>query len=327
MARELLQIDEPGTALRLAGRAIIDLAGTNQAMVLIGGERPFCVAFERDGPAKTVDSSHPWYATAHQRMTTGPGVAHPRSTVMVAVPQAHPVAVLVVASAMECALEICEHQLTTLEIALEFTAAILGRIQVRSALEQLVTTQYSALAEQVQEHADELARRDLAACDMLSLSLTDVLTGLNNRRGFFARAEPLYRLALRQQHGSMVVYADIDGLKAVNDTLGHAAGDQMIRDAAAVLSESLRNADILARMGGDEFVAYAMADAQPQALLARLEQALLAFNHLQQRPYQLSLSVGMVSCDAAGSMSLNDYIQQADRAMYQHKRRRPNQGD
>ena len=322
MARELLQIDEPGAVLRLAGRAIVEFSGAHEALLLIGGEAPLCVVFGLDETVGVAHTLHPWYSAAHQRMTGGPSVANPTGTLMVAVPQAQPMAVLVVSVAAGCALELTLRQAATLETALELTAATLGRIQVRSSLEQLVTTQYTQLAEKAQEHADELARRDLAARDMLSLSLTDVLTGLNNRRGFFARAEPLYRLAQRQHRGSAVVYADIDGLKPVNDTLGHAMGDQMIRDAASVLGASLRETDVLARMGGDEFVAYALDEAQPHALLFRLQQTLDAFNRLQQRPYQLSLSVGMVSCDPAGSATLNDCIKQADRAMYEHKRRR-----
>jgi len=322
MARELLQIDEPGAVLRLAGCAIVELSGANEALLLIGGEAPLCVAFGRDETAGAAHSLHPWYPTAVERMTGGPGVANPTGTLVVAVPQAQPVAVLVVAFPADRTLEFVQRQAATLETALELTAATLGRIQVRSSLEQLVTTQYTQLAEKAQEHANELARRDLAARDMLSLSLTDVLTGLNNRRGFFARAEPLYRLAQRQYRDSAVVYADIDGLKPVNDTLGHAMGDQMIRDAASVLSASLRDADVLARMGGDEFVAYALDEARPHALLTRLQRSLNAFNRLQQRPYQLSLSVGMVSCDPAGSATLSDCIQQADRAMYELKHRR-----
>ncbi|WP_220459810.1 GGDEF domain-containing protein [Rugamonas fusca] len=322
MARELLQIDEPSAVLRLAGRAIVELSGATEALLLIGGESPLGVAFGCDGTASSAHVQHPWYAAAHARMTGGPSVPAPTGTLMVAVPQAQPIAVLLAACPVGSTPEIARRQAATLETALELTAATLGRIQVRSSLEQLVTTQYTQLAERTQEHADELARRDLAARDMLSLSLTDVLTGLNNRRGFFVRTEPLFRLAQRQHRGSALVYVDIDALKVVNDTLGHAVGDQMIRDAAAVLRASLRDADVLARMGGDEFVAYALDEAQPHALLSRLQQALDAFNRLRQRPYLLSLSAGMVSCDPAASTTLSDYIQQADDAMYEHKRRR-----
>jgi diguanylate cyclase (GGDEF)-like protein len=305
--------------LRLTGRAIIELLGEHEALLLIGGDAPLCVTFQQDGAVRLADTQHPWYAIAHARMTAAPAAGQ-TSTRVLAVPQEWPMAVLVAAPATATQ-EIALRQTTALEMALELTTATLGRIQVRSSLEQLVTMQYARLADNAKEHADELTRRDLTAREMLSLSLTDVLTGLNNRRGFFARAEPLFRLAQRQRRSSAVLYADIDGLKPVNDTLGHALGDQMIRDAATVLSASLRDADVLARMGGDEFVAYTMDQRQPHSLLSRLQRALDAFNQARQCPYQLSLSVGMVPCDPAAGSTLSEHIQQADHAMYEHKRR------
>lgn len=320
LARELLQIDEPGAALRLTGRAMAGMLGRQGALLLIGGEAPLCVTLEHDGAVRSADTRHPWYATAHARLSGGPGSAGPAGTLVLAVPQARPMAVLVAAPPASTP-EIALRRSAALEMALELSTATLGRIQVRSTLEQLVTIQYAQLADKAKEHADELTRRDLSAREMLSLSLTDVLTGLNNRRGFFARAEPLFRLAQRQRRDSAVVYADIDGLKPVNDSLGHAMGDQMIRDAGTVLRASLRDADVLARMGGDEFVAYAMDQGPPPALLSRLQRALDAFNQSRQRPYQLSLSVGMVPCDPAAEPTLNELIQQADLAMYEHKRR------
>lgn len=95
-----------------------------------------------------------------------------------------------------------------------------------------------------------------------------------------------------------VIYADIDGLKLVNDRLGHAAGDQLIKDASAVLRESLRDSDVLARFGGDEFVAFVLDDAHPRVMLARLRDNLHAFNLMQERTYHLAVSAGAVRCDA-----------------------------
>jgi diguanylate cyclase (GGDEF)-like protein len=156
---------------------------------------------------------------------------------------------------------------------------------------------------------------------MRALALTDVLTGLNNRRGFFVQAEHMFRLARRKHAGCAVIYADIDGLKLVNDQLGHEMGDRLIRDTAAVLRESLRDTDVLARLGGDEFVALALEDAHPRLILRRLKKNLHAFNLMQERTYSLSISAGIVQCDPYGDTSLLDYVQQADQEMYAHKRR------
>jgi diguanylate cyclase (GGDEF)-like protein len=200
--------------------------------------------------------------------------------------------------------------------------AALGRMQSHSSLEQLVYAQYEQMADTAQAHADELARRDVAEVEMRKLSLTDVLTGLHNRRGFFIHAEQVFKLAQRKQARSAVIFADVDGLKHVNDERGHETGDQLIRDAAAVFRESFRDADVIARLGGDEFVAYTLDDGQPDIILSRLHANLHAFNLLQERPFRVSISAGIVQCDPASEQNLLNYVELADRQMYLHKRRR-----
>jgi GGDEF domain-containing protein len=90
-------------------------------------------------------------------------------------------------------------------------------------LEQLVCDQREEMANTSVTHAAELTRRDEAATEMRMLSLTDVLTGLYNRRGFFLQAEQIYKLARRKHTQSAAIFADVDGLKQVNDKLGHDA--------------------------------------------------------------------------------------------------------
>jgi diguanylate cyclase (GGDEF)-like protein len=204
---------------------------------------------------------------------------------------------------------------------LELSVATLGRISARNLLEDLVSTQYEQMADTAQAHADELTRRDESEREMRAFSLTDVLTGLNNRRGFFVQAEHMFKLARRKHGGSTVIYADIDGLKLVNDQLGHATGDQLIRDAAAVIRESLRDSDVLARFGGDEFVAFVLDDAHPRVILARLRDKLQAFNLSRDRAYQLAISAGAVRCDPGSNAALVDYVQSAGREMYLYKQR------
>jgi diguanylate cyclase (GGDEF)-like protein len=154
------------------------------------------------------------------------------------------------------------------------------------------------------------------------LSLTDVLTGLYNRRGFFLQAEQIYKLARRKRTNSAVIFADIDGLKRVNDELGHDAGDRLIRDAAFIFRASFRQADVVARLGGDEFVAYTLDDEQASVILQRIEANLSAFNLMQERPYAVSMSAGVVQCDAGGEQPLSHYVYLADQQMYVQKRSR-----
>lgn len=323
MSRELMQVDDAVAALALAGRTLIELVKADRALLLVRGDISESMGFDRAGSPHAVDSHHGWHRMAMERMGHGAGstaMPSPR-TMVVGVPTQQAMAVLVVAWEHDAGPEAWRERGRILETVLELSIATLGRISMRSSLEGLVSTQYEQMASTAQAHADELARRDEVEGEIRALSLTDVLTGLNNRRGFFVQAEHIFKLAQRKRTGSLVIYADIDDLKLVNDQLGHDTGDRLIRDAAAVLRESLRNTDVLARLGGDEFVAFALDEAHPRVILTRLKENLGAFNLMQERPYRLSISIGAVRCDPGSESTLLDYVRMADREMYQHKRR------
>jgi len=322
MSRELMQVDKPSAALGLAGRAMAELAHIDSALLLVRGEINECIAFDRTGRPGAAASSHDWYRIALARLDGGPdqgAMVDPR-TMLVGVPTRHTMSVLAAGWTDDAVPQIWDARRRLLGTILELCTATLGRISARTALENLVSVQYEQMAGSALTHADELARRDEAESATRALALTDVLTGLNNRRGFFVQAEHMFKLARRKQTGCAVIYADIDGLKQVNDQLGHAVGDQLIQDAASVLRESLRDSDVLARFGGDEFVAFVLDDAQPRVILARLQDNLRAFNLMQERAYLLAVSAGAVQCDPGGGMDLLDYVESADREMYLHKR-------
>jgi len=330
MSRELMQANEPFAALVLAGRAMADLAHACSALLLLRGEVNASIGFDHSGKPRKTGTSHDWYRTAMARLegkeesregseNGGIGAAGPR-TILVSVPNRHAMAVLVAGWTDDAAPATWDGRRRLLSTILELCAAALGRISAHTSLEDLVSTQYQQMAGAAQAHADEMARRDESDAAMRALALTDVLTGLNNRRGFFVQAEHMFRLARRRHASCSVIYADIDGLKLVNDQLGHAAGDELIQDAAAVLRESLRDSDVLARLGGDEFAAFVLNDAHPRVMLGRLQDNLRAFNLMQERSYHLAISAGAVQCDPHGSTALLDYVQSADREMYLHKR-------
>jgi diguanylate cyclase (GGDEF)-like protein len=156
------------------------------------------------------------------------------------------------------------------------------------------------------------------------LSLTDELTGLLNRRGFLTAASAWLAVARRTRDPVALLYADVNGLKRINDELGHEQGDRTIEDAARVLRGLLRNGDIVARIGGDEFVALLpnFSPAAREPLLERLAAAIRSQAEHEMRPYRLSVSAAVTFMDWEAGQSLDDLLAQADRSMYERKRAR-----
>jgi len=158
--------------------------------------------------------------------------------------------------------------------------------------------------------------------EMHALSLTDGLTGLYNRRGFITLAEQQLKVARHSQRGLILVYADLDRLKYINDTFGHPAGDEAIIRTAEILERTFRASDILGRIGGDEFAALAIrgSDEAVHAIPQRLQKILAEHNAATPRPYQLSVSIGAMYFDPRQELSIEDMMKKADEAMYRQKR-------
>jgi diguanylate cyclase (GGDEF)-like protein len=155
-----------------------------------------------------------------------------------------------------------------------------------------------------------------------SQSLTDELTGLYNLRGFRNLAEQHWKTARRSGNDFLLLYADLDDLKAVNDGFGHAAGSALIAGAAEILRETFRTSDIVARVGGDEFVALLIdvGNITEATILSRLNENIAQHNAETDAVNRVSLSVGMARFDAENAIALDDLIARADQMMYETKR-------
>ena len=169
----------------------------------------------------------------------------------------------------------------------------------------------------------EKALRSLST-EMEQLALSDELTGLRNRRGFLVLADQALRMARRAKTKSVLVFVDLDGLKRVNDTRGHAAGDALIADAGRVLSRVFRESDVVGRVGGDEFAAFAVLDEHDgaQAVNARLQAEIDKFNAQAVPSMRVSMSIGIEEILPNAETPLDILLSRADRAMYETKRRR-----
>jgi diguanylate cyclase (GGDEF)-like protein len=156
---------------------------------------------------------------------------------------------------------------------------------------------------------------------LLKMSVTDELTGLHNRRGFFTLAEQQLKLANRQNSKIYMLYADLDNLKSINDAHGHHEGDKALHETAELLRNTFRNSDIVARIGGDEFVVIPIGTTEEGAKIAisRFYKNLERHNKEIKSDYDLSLSVGIACYDPENPSSVDDLLKQADKLMYEQK--------
>jgi len=154
-----------------------------------------------------------------------------------------------------------------------------------------------------------------------SLSITDGLTGLYNRRGFLTLSNQQMRIADRMKRGMLLVFVDLDGLKWINDRLGHQQGDDALKGLAGILKKTFRESDISARMGGDEFVVLALEGRPEDAenLAGKIRHEIALYNEDRSRPYNLSVSVGVVYYDPNAPVDLEQLVNEADRLMYLEK--------
>jgi diguanylate cyclase (GGDEF)-like protein/PAS domain S-box-containing protein len=175
------------------------------------------------------------------------------------------------------------------------------------------------LAEQhTQQQAAELER---LAARLEQLTLHDELTGLYNRRGLELLGGSALERAKRDGSAVCVLFMDLDGLKAINDGFGHAAGDRALIAAASGLCDVLRRTDVIARIGGDEFAAVLVGTSAAEAghLCERVRRGTRA---LPPGEHSVSVSIGLAAVDPYEAETLDDLIAAADDAMYERRRRR-----
>jgi two-component system cell cycle response regulator len=162
-----------------------------------------------------------------------------------------------------------------------------------------------------------------------SMSFTDSLTHLYNRRGFLNLAEHLLKSAERLHSKLLLAYIDIDNIKFINDTFGHEQGDAVLIDTADILLNTFRKSDIICRIGGDEFAILAINfdESYPQNLIDRLQYYIDAQNHKRKKKYKISMSMGFAFYDPETPCSLDVLMAKADQSMYEQKKaRRKNAG-
>lgn len=200
------------------------------------------------------------------------------------------------------------------------------RMELRARIEvgvRVVTLQ-NKLASRVKELNQTLENLKEAETKLRQLSMTDELTGLYNRRGFLLLSGQQQKVVKRTKNPFSLIYADMDGLKHINDTYGHQEGSKAIQQVANILKKSFRESDIIGRFGGDEFTIF-VSDTiacNIKMPLARLRENLHQYNAQNYYPYQLSLSIGTVCVKPEDDSTIEELLIKADEAMYVNKRQK-----
>lgn len=160
--------------------------------------------------------------------------------------------------------------------------------------------------------------------NLKAISYTDELTGVYNRRGFFALTQNQISLSQRMKKGFYLFAIDLDYLKQINDTFGHLAGDRALVGLANCLRTAFRKHDIIGRMGGDEFsvIVVDVHQEDSEELKKHLMDRVREYNLKSHEPFSLSFGFGKAYYDGSYDVTLDTLLQIADTELYQEKKQR-----
>ncbi|MDO3388088.1 GGDEF domain-containing protein [Gilvimarinus sp. SDUM040013] len=198
--------------------------------------------------------------------------------------------------------------------------AALDSFRQRSASDTPVTEQLTALAERLKSMETEAEKNRIVLEEQRAKALTDALTGLPNRQAFVERSELEVQRYLRYSNPLTLAICDLDYFKRINDSLGHQAGDRVLRVLSSAIAKRLREVDFIGRYGGEEFVILMPETTSAQALefLDKIRGAIARtdFNYREQ-PVELTVSIGIAQF--TGKEALESVFERADRALYDAK--------
>lgn len=209
--------------------------------------------------------------------------------------------------------DVTEHPVEALPVRFGDDEALFeGEVYARTSGTELVCLQI----------VDLTGRRE-RVLELERLAYVDELTGLLNRRGFRVEAGHLLSLASRDRRPVSLLFADVVGLKQVNDTAGHQAGDRVLRRVAATLRAGFRDGDVIGRLGGDEFAVVALTSSEDSAdaLRHRFSALVTADNQATDDGPDVEVTVGVVSCPGSEEHAIDALLDAGDRAMYRTRAR------
>ena len=193
-------------------------------------------------------------------------------------------------------------------------------VQISIALKSLLLLeQQNKIHQQLQESLAQMSENNQKLAEM---SKTDQLTGLYNRWGFLENVQSLVTNPMNYGKEIMVLYADMDNLKIINDRYGHDEGDFAIKEIASILKEAFRNTDVVARFGGDEYVAFAIIGVgdYENIMKQRITEITAAHNAKVNKPYPIEMSVGICETYCSPTLDITEILDIADRRLYMEKK-------
>lgn len=157
---------------------------------------------------------------------------------------------------------------------------------------------------------------------VINMAMTDSLTAIPNRRGFYRSGEKRFKEYQQQNKPFSILYFDLDKFKPINDMWGHAEGDEVLKVFAAQLRQLTGAKDITGRLGGDEFAVLLASGNDAAAFQTRLHNSLNGWNQRSGKPYNINYSYGVINSDDGDFSSLLEMIKESDSVMYSEKRRK-----
>jgi diguanylate cyclase (GGDEF)-like protein len=206
-----------------------------------------------------------------------------------------------------------------LSVPLVVQQELIGVLNLSHPGNQAFTEDHLRLLTLIAGQAAAILQRVLMYEEMARLAITDELTGLYNRRHFSNRLRDEITRAKRYEQPFSLLFLDLDNFKRINDAYGHVLGDRILSDLGRLLQKWARGSDLLARFGGEEFIAFLpMADSQ-QALAAAERLRATVEGHSFPRRKRLTVSVGVATYPEDGE-TMEDLVKQADEALYRAKK-------
>ncbi len=204
-----------------------------------------------------------------------------------------------------------------------YASQIASQVSVSIEVLEIIKKQ-NAIKKELEKNLAETVANNRVLDEM---SRSDHLTGVLNRRGFLNTTRRV--LEDEQNYGkkAIAIYADMDNLKIINDEFGHDEGDYSLKTIAKALTESFRQSDVVARMGGDEFAAFAIVnqDNFPDTIRKRIHSVLEGMNEQNDKLYRIAMSVGIVEFVIGEDSDIERILSEADMDLYAEKKNKRKQ--